>query len=146
MSNGRSGSRILQLALFASLAVNLFIAGFFVAHWWSHRGPRPEHALEAIVERASAKLPDQDRAILLAAWNANRAKLTSLFGELQSARREVRVKLTAEPFDRDALAAAMANTRAKRVAFSEAVQSVFLDTVPKFSPEGRNRLWAPGSD
>jgi uncharacterized membrane protein len=143
MSNGGTKAWVLQAVLFASLAVNLFIAGYFAAHLWRHSEPlAPPAGPMAVIERLSEPLPAQDKEALLAAWKANQAKMQGLTAEQQAARREVRAKLVAEPFDQAALAAAMATARAKHAAVDEEMQAIILEAVAKFSPEGRKLLWS----
>ena len=95
-----------------------------------------------VIERLSEPLPPKDKEALLAAWKAHQAKMQSLTAEQQAARREVRAKLVAEPFDRAALAAALADARAKHAAVGEEMQAIILDAVANFSPEGRKLLWS----
>ncbi|HXQ67001.1 MAG TPA: periplasmic heavy metal sensor [Alphaproteobacteria bacterium] len=141
MSDGRTKAWTLQIVLFASLAVNLFVAGYFAAHLLHRREP-PGPSPMAVLERLSAPLPQQDKEVLAAAWKADQAKLAGLSAELQAARREVRAKLIAEPFDSAALAAAMANARMKHEALDAEFQAIIVDAVTKFSPEGRKLLWS----
>ncbi|MFI4988524.1 MAG: periplasmic heavy metal sensor, partial [Alphaproteobacteria bacterium] len=140
--NGRTKAWLLQLVLFVSLAINLFVAGYFVARLWEHHRPDGPPGPMMLAERLAAPLNEKDRELLLSAWKANQPKLAGLNAELQAARRNVRAKLTAEPFDRAALAAAMAEARAKHLTVDEAIQSVILDAVVNFSPEGRKLLWS----
>jgi len=143
MSNGGTKGLVLQVVLFASLAINLFIAGFFAAHLLRHPRPQPLPAGPmTVIERLSEPLPPKDKEALLAAWKAHQAKMQSLSAEQQAARREVRAKLVADPFDRAALAAALADARAKHAAVGEEMQSIILDAVANFSPEGRKLLWS----
>ncbi len=142
MSNGRAKGWVLQVALFASLAINLFGAGYFVARLWHHHPPPGPPGPMMLAERLAAPLPAADKEVLLSAWKADQPKLASLNAELVAARREVRAKLNAEPFDRAALAAALSNTRAKRLALDEEIQGIIVDAVAKFSPEGRKLLWS----
>lgn len=138
---GRAGW--LRYALYASLALNLFVVGFFGAHWLGLSWHAPPHGgPETVLDRLSAHLPDKDKAVLRDGWQADRNKLAGLFTDLQNARRVVRTKLTADPFEREALAAAVADARAKRQAYEQELQAVILEAVPKFSAEGRSRLWA----
>ncbi|HYB55694.1 MAG TPA: periplasmic heavy metal sensor [Alphaproteobacteria bacterium] len=141
MSNGRTKAWALQIVLFASLAVNLFVAGFFAAHLLHRREP-PGPSPMAVLERISAPLPEKDKEILAAAWKADQAKLAGLSAELQAARREVRAKLIAEPFDSAALAAAMTDARMKHEALDAEFQAIIVDAATKFSPEGRKLLWS----
>ena len=141
MSDGRFTGRTFQIVLFVSLALNLFLAGILAARWlapvWHHE---PRGGPEAIVERLTSRLPSTDAGVMRAAFQANQAKLAGAFGELQQARREVRQRLVAEPFDPDALARAVADLQVKQNAFFAALQDTILPAVGKLSPEGRSHL------
>ncbi|HLI12965.1 MAG TPA: periplasmic heavy metal sensor [Alphaproteobacteria bacterium] len=136
-------SRGLRIVVFISLALNVFLIGFVVARLvrpeW--RSPRPPPGgPDAIVARLSSKLDGKDAATLRAAFDSDKADLTQRFAELQSARRELRTKLMAEPFDHEALAKAMADLRTRHDAFIAEVQDALLKAVDQLSPEGRRRL------
>ena len=54
MSNGGTKGLVLQVVLFASLAINVFIAGFFAAHLLRHPRPQPLPAGPmTVIERLS---------------------------------------------------------------------------------------------
>jgi uncharacterized membrane protein len=142
MSDGRATMRAVQIVLFVSLALNLLLAGFvggrLLAPLYHHP---PEHTPAALIERLVRALPERDGTVLRAAFKANAAKIATLAAELEQARLDVRLKLSAEPFDKAALEAAMNKARDKRMALYKAMQSVVLDAVGNLSPEGRSRLW-----
>ncbi len=140
MTEGRRTSRRFQIVLFVSLALNLFLAGFLAARWLAPAWHEERRGPEAIVERLTSRLSGADAEVMRAAFQANQPKLASLFGELQQARREVRQRLAAQPFDPDALAKAVADLRIKQTAFFTGLQDTILPAVGKLSPEGRGRL------
>lgn len=141
--SGRAGSRTLQIVLFASLVLNVFLAGYVIARAVAPDWHRPKSGPDAIVERLSSQLPSSDADTLRAAFESNRSKLDALWSALQSSRREVRAKLIAEPFDQAAFAQGVAETRAKHDAFFAAVSDTVVQAVGKLSPEGRRKLWNP---
>ncbi len=140
MTDGRFTGRRFQIVLFVSLALNLFLAGFLAARWLAPAWHEERRGPEAIAERLTSRLSGADAEVMRAAFQANQPKLASLFGELQQARREVRQRLAAQPFDPDALAKAVADLRVKQAAFFSALQDTILPAVGKLSPEGRSHL------
>ena len=60
--------------------------------------------------------------------------------------RHIHDVLRQEPFDVEAMRAAMAKTRAARLAFDQTIQGVFANIAAKISPAGRQALanWPPG--
>jgi uncharacterized membrane protein len=143
MSDGGRMGRKLQIALLVSLGLNLFLVGFLAARWWAPFHHPPRWTPEEIGERLARPLPEKDAEVIRDAFQANAAKLATLFGALQEARREVRAKMSAEPLDRTALAAAMTQARMKRAALEDAVQEVILDASSHLSLDGRKRMWSP---
>jgi len=145
MSNGGARGRVVRAVLFASLALNIFVAGYFAHHLWQHHHPPPPlpgGGPMAVIERLSEPLPQADKDKLLAAWKAHQTKVQELTTALQAARREFRAKLVAEPYDGAAVATAMANVHTKRTAVDEEMEAVILDAAGNFSPEGRKLLFS----
>jgi len=140
MTDGLGTGRRVQILLFVSLALNLFLAGFLAARWLAPEWHERPHGPQAIVERLTSHLSGADAEVMRAAFQANQDKLAAAFGELQQARREVRQILAAQPFDPDALAKAIADVRTKQGAFFAVIQDTILPAVGKLSPEGRKRL------
>ena len=145
MTDGRFTGRRFQIVLFASLALNLFLVGFLVArglsHAWHHEEPRGP---QAIVERLTRHLSGADAEVMRSAFQANQDKLAAAFSDLQQARREMRARIAADPYDPDALAKAAADVQVKWQAFIAALQDTILPAVGKLSPEGRRHL-LPGT-
>lgn len=140
MTDGRFTGRTLQIVLFVSLALNLFLGGFLAARWLAPAWHEPPRGPEAIVERLTSRLSGTDAEVVRAAFQANHDKLASLFADVQQGRREVRQSLAAQPFDPDALAKAVADLRVKQAAFFAGLQDTILPAVGKLSPEGRAHL------
>ena len=133
--------------LLGSLALNLFFVGVAVA--MAIRAPAPSYWDPNVfvrVERLAATLPAADAAILRGEINANHATIEDAQTKYHSARARIHDLLRQEPFDVEAMRAAMAQTRAARLTFDQTIQRVFADISAKISPAGRQALanWPPG--
>jgi uncharacterized membrane protein len=133
--------------LLGSLALNLFFIGIAAA--LVIRAPAPptwDRDVFVRVERLSVTLPPADADILRGAINANRVMIKSLQNKYYTAREAIHDTLRQEPFDPAAMRAAMAQTRAARQAFDQAIQGVFAGSAAKMTPAGRKALadWPPG--
>ena len=98
------------------------------------------------VERLAATLPPADAEILRRQITANHAAIEDTQAKFHSARQYVHEVLRQEPFDVEAMRAAMAQTRAARLNFDQTVQGIFADIAAKITPAGRQALanWPPG--
>lgn len=140
----RGTSRFLLLA---SLSLNLFFVG--VATAMVVRAPAPSYWDRNVfvrVERLAATLPPADADILRGEINSSRAAIEVAQTAYHSAQDHIHEVLRQEPFDAEAMRAAMAKTRAARQTFDQTVQGVFAGTAAKISPAGRQALadWPPG--
>jgi hypothetical protein len=98
------------------------------------------------MERLAATLPAADADILRAEY---RAKATNVDGARQTyrgAQDEVRRILRVEPFQADAMRAAMSEQRAARQVFDHVLQDVVASAAVRMSAAGRTKLaeWPPG--
>ena len=148
---GQRGAKWLLLALLLSLAVNLFVGGILVGRWFRdqptaslsteaslpQRGQRP---LLAMFQRITRKLEPEERRLFHDAVLSYRAELRSAFRGVRQARRTLRRTLRAEPYDRQALEAALAELRARKDIFEKTLHSAALDGIERLSPAGRRRL------
>lgn len=137
-------TKILILALFASLAVNLFVGGLMLGRWWDHHdrprlsrfetpdGPGPRWLRRAVGKDA---MPVLERV-----WSAHAAEIDPLRAGFHESREAVRSALTAEPFDAVAYAAALAEMRARMDAMHAGVHGVMVDLARELSPEQRREL------
>ena len=134
--------------LLGSLALNLFFIGAAIALAVRPPAPAPAWDRDVFVriERIAASLPSADATVLRGQIAANRDGIESAQAKHRSAQNVIREVLRAEPFDANALQAAMANTRAARQAFDQAVQGVFAGSAAQMSQTGRQALadWPPG--
>jgi uncharacterized membrane protein len=98
------------------------------------------------VERLAATLPPADADILRGQINTNRAAIADAQASYHTAQDHIHEVLRQEPFDAEAMRAAMAKTRAARQAFDQTIQGVFAGIAATISPAGRQALanWPPG--
>jgi len=139
----RSGPRWLLLG---SLALNLFFVGVAVA--MAIRAPAPpawDRNVFVRVEHIADTLPPADADLLRGQINANRQLIDEAQTRYHSAQDAIHEALRHEPFDVNAMRAAMAQTRAARQAFDQVIQGVFAFSAAQMSPAGRQALadWPP---
>ena len=106
----RGSSRWLLLG---SLALNLFFVGVAIA--MAVRAPAPSYWDRNVfvrVERLAATLPPADAEILRSQINASRAAIEDAQAAYHTAQDQIHEVLRQEPFDVEAIRAAMAKTRA----------------------------------
>jgi uncharacterized membrane protein len=140
----RGSSRWLLLG---SLALNLFFLGVAIA--MAVRAPAPSYWDRNVfvrVERLAATLPPADADILRSRINASRPAIEDAQTAYHTAQDQIHEVLRQEPFDVEAMRAAMAKTRAGRQAFDQTIQGVFAGVAASLSPAGRQALanWPPG--
>ncbi len=133
--------------LLGSLALNLFFVGVAVA--MAIRAPAPSYWDRNVfvrVERLAATLPPADADILRSRISANRPAIEETQNSYHTAQDSIHEVLRQEPFDIEAMRAAMAKTRMARQAFDQTIQGVFAGIAASMSPAGRQALanWPPG--
>lgn len=133
--------------LLGSLALNLFFVGVAVA--MAIRAPAPpawDRNVFVRVEHIADTLPPADADLLRGQINANRQLIDEAQTKYHSAQDAIHEALRHEPFDVNAMRAAMAQTRAARQAFDQVIQGVFAFSAAQMSPAGRQALadWPPG--
>ncbi len=133
--------------LLSSLALNLFFVGVAIA--MAIRAPAPSYWDRNVfvrVERLAATLPPADADILRSRISANRPAIEETQNSYHTAQDGIHEVLRQEPFDVEAMRAAMANTRMARQAFDQTIQGVFAGIAASMSPAGRQALanWPPG--
>ena len=139
----RGASRWLLLG---SLALNLFFVGVAVA--MAIRAPAPpawDRNVFVRVEHIADTLPPADADLLRGQINAHRKLIDDAQQKYHSAQDAIHEALRHEPFDVNAMRAAMAQTRAARQAFDQVIQGVFAVSAEQMSTAGRKALadWPP---
>jgi uncharacterized membrane protein len=133
--------------LLGSLALNLFFAGVALAI--VIRAPAPptwDRNVFVRVEHIADTLPPADADLLRGQINANRQLIDDAQTQFRASQAQIHEALRHEPFEAEAMRAAMAKTRAARQSFDQVIQGVFAFSASQMSPAGRKALadWPPG--
>jgi uncharacterized membrane protein len=133
--------------LLGSLALNLFFIGVAVAMCLNApaRTSRWDPNVFVRVERMAAALPQADGDILRGEMRARQDAIAAAQTKYHDARNAIRETLRQEPFKADDMNAAMAATRAARMAFDGALAGAMSEAATKMSAQGRQALadWRP---
>ena len=94
----------------------------------------------------AATLPPSDADILRGQIEANRQKIEQAQSSYRAAQDTIRETLRADPFDAEAMRAAMAKARTGRQTFDQTIQGVFATAASQMTSAGRHALadWPPG--
>ena len=144
----RPSRRLLAIALFISVVLNLFVGGLFVGHllhgeFWPWRspyakefGPFAGRALQRLVH----SLDEADRKTVIDTMRAHGEELARL-GKAMHDQREVIEQLIRQPaFDRKAVEAAFGEMRKRGDEMQTAMGAALLDAIEKLPPQARERL------
>ena len=141
------GAARLRWLLLGSLALNLFFAGAAGAVAFRYSSPVPltniariDHGLVNRLDRIAASLPPADGKIIHAALVAQGERVAAAQADLRLSQEAVRESLRADPFNADAVRAAMAQNRAARLNFDQVLHDVIAVAAAKMSVVGRNKL------
>jgi len=125
-------TKILAIALAVSVALNVFFLGFWatraVRRW--HEGRSPD-SFEREMDRPAA---------MRGMWKTHGPVLEHRRAALDIARRAVREALVAEPFQPQALEAALAKLRGETDETQAALHRALVQMATELSPEERRRL------
>ena len=142
-----STPRWLRLALMASLAVNLAVAGAFGSAFWRSRQEAPFAAGpgNGNLLGFTALLPPERRQAVMRQTGEHRRTLRPLRAELQAARLAARAAFLADPFDREAFARAQAQVLEAELRARKEAQTLFLAIASSLSKEERQSFarWQP---
>jgi len=136
-SSRRTVIVVLAVCLALSLSVNLFAAGALFAMRWFHS---PGGAVMAAAMQAYP--PDLRREIGRKLFQ-DRAELRAAGQQLRDARQRMFALMRADPIDHDALAAAMAEVRAKTTALQAMLQKLVAESLESVPPSERQKIEAP---
>ncbi|MFL5096548.1 MAG: periplasmic heavy metal sensor [Xanthobacteraceae bacterium] len=139
--------------LLGSLGLNLFFIGatgaLVTRHYLADRAVSTapvDRSVAARVERLAATLPSSDAEILRSEYRANATPVDASRATYHREQDEVRRVLRSDPFEPEAMRAAMVKARAARQVFDQLLQDMIASAAGKMSAAGRNKLadWPPG--
>lgn len=129
--------RKLAIALAVSVALNLFVLGFGAARMLG----RADHPHGPWTGERMHGRGDRERGHRMFDMIGPRSgALREHVGALRQAQRAVATTLTAEPFDRAALEAALAQLRTRQSTATEASHAALCDLASKLDVAGRREL------
>ncbi len=130
----------MAVVLFASLALNLIIAGATAGFVWRHGGKvadvQAAHLPPTLLSYTSM-LPASRQKELAARAGEQRQKVRPLRRQLREAREEMVQALVAEPFDRDRVQATQARLLAADQKAREAVHQLYVEIAANMTAEER---------
>ncbi|WP_026870333.1 periplasmic heavy metal sensor [Inquilinus limosus] len=129
-------ARSWRWAFVASLALNLLLLGVIGTWLWrsdSRSGP------SALAE-AVATLPEPGRAELEQLLDQRRAEGKAMWEELRRLRAAANEALSADPYDPDKAAAALAAMRDKFKELRDVVEGTVLEIMPRLPAEQRRKM------
>jgi uncharacterized membrane protein len=145
-------ARWVVIALLVSLALNLFLLGAMGGRHmrgWVHDSDRPmaswldegdDRPLRRLFLHLTQDLDRDDRAAFRATIELQRESLVEQGMALLDQRRAVLELLRAEPFDRAAVDAALAELGRRHDAFHQLLMKAIADAAQALPPEARARL------
>lgn len=133
---------ILGAALFLSLAGNLFMGGIMLGHSYA---PPEQHDQDAARhaewqkrdEELRRQLSEPDRKVLKQAMQEHRPQFQAMRQELEQARQKVEEAQSAQPFDQQALDAALHDEAEKKSQLVQMMHKTKDEIAQQLSPEGR---------
>jgi uncharacterized membrane protein len=127
---------ILAVCLVVSVSLNLFAAGAFVAL----RSLERSFGLGALMQTYPPSVRREVREKVL----ADRLTLRAVIADLRDARQRMFAAMRADPLDREALARAMADVRAKTTALQAFFQSALAASLEETPAAERKKIEPPG--
>ncbi len=142
ITNNSSTVRRRQIALPASLILNLFLLALITGHIWHNRPPPAgsDKPLARALANVEATLSARDGAAFKVAILGDQAKFAAAGKKFEEARLELGRQITAVPFDPQATQHALEAWRASWNAFMADFQDPLIHALGQVSPEGRQQL------
>jgi hypothetical protein len=141
------GAAAMRWLLPASLALNVLFLGATGAVALRYTGSIPLSAVARIdrsgtdrLDRVAASLPANDAQVMRSEIHADEEKVAAAQADLRLSQEEVRNSLRAEPFDVEAMRAAMEQVQAARENYHMVLHDLVAAAAPKMSVVGRNKL------
>lgn len=140
-------SRRARWLLLISLLLNAVLIGGLIGHRLAARKAAPERptaAAEAApprsVGRLARMLPAEQRPLVRAIFENHRPHIHAQADAIRDARRRLAALLRADPLDRPALDAALADLREAEQTAAQSTHAMMLDLFERLPPEQRQRL------
>jgi uncharacterized membrane protein len=127
------------LLFLVSLGINLFLGGVIATRWMTRRPPHGDLRPFPVMRMRRALGPEADPAIDRAMGRHSR-ELARRQRETRDARQRAFEALSAEPYERENAAAALADFRAKLGAMQQTMDDVMLEFAAELTPQQRRRL------
>lgn len=127
--------------LLASLCVNVALATYIGVQWSPLGRTLPGAAMPLrMVERVAARLPAEDADILWRIYRGKEPEIEPLQADyIRALLRTMRLAGQTE-LDKDALRAAIKESRDKRLKIGDAALDTFITMLEQISPKGRRQL------
>ena len=140
------GAAAMRWLLPTSLALNVLFLGATGAVAL-HTGSIPLSAVARIdhsgtdrLDRVAASLPANDAQVMRSEIRADEEKVAAAQADLRLSQEEVRNSLRAEPFDLEAMRAAMEQVQVARENYHTVLHELVAAAAPRLSIVGRNKL------
>ena len=145
----------LAVALVASLAVNLFIAGIFAGRYFSGATetavvadggqetaarPRAQRGLPRVIRRMAERLPPEHRRTFFSTIEEHRPTIREAALALQRARLAVRDEVVRAELDGEKLGRALEQLRTRNIAVQKALHDAVADAVGRLPPDARRMI------
>jgi uncharacterized membrane protein len=128
---------ILAIALTASLCLNLFLGGAWLAGRWFDR------RVEATATSVMRAYPPEIRRDVLRRLLRDRTELRAAVAGLRDARQRMFAVMRTDPLDRSALGETMAEVRARTGALQALLQAALADSLMETPVEERRQIRSP---
>jgi uncharacterized membrane protein len=133
----RRTTLILAIALAASLCLNLFLGGAWLAGRWFER------RVETTAASVMRSYPPELRRDVLRRLLQDRTELRAAVGGLREARQRMFAVMQADPLDRGALDQAMAEVRVRTGVLQALLQSALAASLAETPVEERRKIQSP---
>lgn len=144
----------LAVALVASLAVNLFIAGLFAGRYFggstipavvANTGndtarPRAQPGIPRVIRRMAERLPPDHRRTFIATIQEHRPAIREAAFALQRARLAVRDEIARETLDGEKLGQALEQLRTRNIAVQKVLHDAVAEAVRKLPADVRREM------
>ena len=133
-------TRWLAVLLAASVAVNLALAGFTAGRMFSGGHAGPLHDPARGLARSLKGLPEERREALKPLLRSEMRRIGPSVRQLRGAQRELVELVAAEPFDRQALEAALARFRHDLLASQERSHRALVEVMAELTKAERRQV------